>query len=122
MHPNTVKLHLQRGDKQVTVTGESRGGGVIKIAEVDGFEARFNARHHTLLVRAADIKGSVAFITAVLSHDDCNIATMTVSRKGKNDEACLILEMDSGIAPITLEYLKSLKWVNEITYMPEVDL
>lgn len=122
MHPNTIKLNLVKGDKSVEVLGQSRGGGVINIAEVDGFNADFSASLHTLIIKAADTKGSIAYIANILSHDDCNIATMSVSRKGKNDVACLVIEMDSGLKPITLDYLKSLKWVNEVIYIPDIDL
>ena len=121
MHPNTIKLNLRKGDKKVEVLGESRGGGLINIAEVNGFKADFSANLHTLVITASDVKGSVAFIANVLAHDDCNIATMSVSRKGKNDVACLVIEMDSGIKPVTLSYLQSLSWVKEIIYIPDID-
>lgn len=121
MHPNTIKLNLKKGDKKIEVVGESRGGGLINIAEVNGFKADFSANLHTLIITANDVKGSIAFIANVLAHDDCNIATMSVSRRGKNDVACLVIEMDSGIKPVTLSYLQSLSWVNEITYIPDID-
>jgi len=121
MHPNTIKLNLTKGEKKIEVVGESRGGGLINIAEVNGFKADFSANLHTLIITANDVKGSVAFIANVLAHDDCNIATMSVSRRGKNDVACLVIEMDSGIKPVTLSYLQSLSWVNEITYIPDID-
>ncbi len=120
-HPNTVRLILEGPDSKAEVVGESRGGGVIRIREVNGFDSNFTASAHTLIVYADDAKGSVAFISDVLAHDDCNIATMTVSRKGKNDLACLIFEMDSGLKPIVLEYLKSLSWVRKITYIPDIN-
>jgi L-serine dehydratase len=117
----TIKLNLRKGDKKIEVVGESRGGGLINIAEVNGFKADFSANLHTLIITANDVKGSIAFIANVLAHDDCNIATMSVSRRGKNDVACLVIEMDSGIKPVTLSYLQSLSWVNEITYIPDID-
>jgi L-serine dehydratase len=58
----------------------------------------------------------------VLANDECNIATMSVSRKGKHDLACHVIEMDSGLKPVTLEYIKSLKWVKNVTYIPDIDL
>ena len=121
-HPNTIRLNLHSSDSQMEVVGESLGGGVINISEVNGYSANFSARSHTIIITANDVKGTIAFISNVLTNDDCNIATMTVSRKGKHDEACHIIEMDSGIKPITLEYLRSLKWVNEIIYIPDIDL
>lgn len=121
-HPNTIKLNLTKGKRQVEVMGESKGGGVINISEVDGFNADFSAALHTLIIKAEDTKGSIAFISNILSNDECNIATMSVSRKGKNDVACQVIEMDSGLKPVTLEYIKSLKWVKELTYIPNIEL
>lgn len=121
-HPNTIKLNLTKGKRRVEVMGESKGGGVINISEVDGFNADFSAALHTLIIKAEDTKGSIAFISNILSNDECNIATMSVSRKGRNDVACQVIEMDSGLRPVTLEYIKSLKWVKELTYIPNIEL
>jgi L-serine dehydratase len=121
LHPNTVKLELRRGDRKVEVVGESLGGGVIRIPRLNGFTANFSAALHTLIITAQDVKGSIAFISSVLANDSCNIATMSVSRKGKNDLACLVIEMDSGIQPIVRQYLEHLDWVTEVTYIPDID-
>lgn len=120
-HPNTVKLNLKKGERSVEVVGESRGGGLIKITEVNGFTSSFTANLHTLIITAADVKGSIAYIADVISHDDCNIATMTVSRKGKNDQACLVIEMDSGLKELSLEYMRNLSWIHEVIYIPDID-
>lgn len=122
LHPNSIRLKLVSGKRSVEVLGESKGGGVINIAEVNGFKADFSASLHTLIIFAEDKKGSIAFIASVLAHDDCNIATMSVSRKGKHDLACQVIEMDSGIKPVTFEYLKSLSWVKEVIYIPDIVL
>src|SRR3954469_21268252 len=65
LHPNTVKLNLKAGDKEVEVVGESRGGGLINIAQGNGFRADFSAQLHTLIITASDTKGSIAFIADV---------------------------------------------------------
>lgn len=121
MHPNTVRIIAQAGDKSVTVIGESRGGGVIKISEVNGFSAHFSANLHTLIMTAQDRKGAIAFIAAILANEDCNIATMSVTRKGKNDMACHFIETDSSIASNTLDYLNSLSWVREVIFIPDIE-
>lgn len=122
MHPNTIRLNLKKGEREIEVLGESKGGGIINIAEVDGFKADFSANLHTTVIFADDVKGSIAFIASVLANDDCNIATMSVSRRGKHDEACLVIEMDSGLKDVTLAYLRSLSWVKEVIYIPDIDL
>ena len=121
LHPNSIRLVLVKGEKKVEILGESLGGGVINIAEVDGFRADFSASLHTVIITAEDKEGSIAFIANVLAHEDCNIATMSVSRRGKKDLACQVLEMDSGIRPLTLEYLKSLSWIKQVVYIPEIN-
>jgi L-serine dehydratase len=122
LHPNTVRLLLSNETKKLEVLGESLGGGVINIREVDGFTANFTGQTYTLILKAEDKKGTIAFVAEVLGHDDCNIATMTVSRKGKNDLACHFIEMDSPIAELTLAYLQSLSWVHELTYLKPIGI
>lgn len=121
-HPNTIKLNLKKGEEKVEIIGESLGGGLINMAEIDGFNANFSAQMHTLIIKADDISGAIAFISSVIAQEKANIATMSVSRKGKNDLACHVIEMDSGIQPITIEYLKSLPWVKQLKYIPDIDL
>ncbi len=120
LHPNSIRLSMEKGDKKAEVLGVSRGGGLISIVEIDGFQCNFSAQSHTLIITAHDVKGSIAFITNILANDNCNIATMTVNRSGKNDLAKLVLEMDSALKGISLEYLRALSWVNEVIYMEGV--
>lgn len=120
-HPNTIKLQIRKGSKSVEIVGESLGGSVINIAEVDGFTANFSAKDHTLIIKADDISGAIAFISSVIAQEKTNIATMSVSRKGKNDLACHVIEMDSGIREITHQYISSLPWVKELIYIPGIE-
>ena len=119
MHPNTIKLNLLDGASghRVEVIGQSRGGGVIRIVEVDGFPSDFSGSLHTLIIDANDVPGSIAFIASVIAHDDCNIATMSVSRRGKHDLARQFIEMDSELRPLTLDYLRALPWLRGVTYI-----
>ena len=121
MHPNTVKIRAKAADYELTVVGESRGGGVIKITEVNGFGCAFSATQPTLIIRADDRKGAIAFIASVLANEDCNIATMSVNRKGKHHEACHFIETDSAIADATLDYIKSISWIKEVIFIPGID-
>ncbi len=119
-HPNTVKIKVYYEDRDCTIIGESRGGGVINIAEVDEFKADFSTSLVTLLIKAHDVKGSISFITSVISQDNSNIATMSVSRKGKNELACQVFEIDSELKPTTIDYINSLDWVIETVYLPVI--
>ena len=120
MHPNTVAIEMVSGKRKMKIVGESRGGGIIQIVNINGFNARFSTSLYTLIITAHDIKGSIAFMANVLSQADCNIASMTVSRKGKNDLACQVIEMDSAVNDVTLNYLSSLTFIEDIIYLPKM--
>uniref|UniRef100_UPI004047C487 L-serine ammonia-lyase, iron-sulfur-dependent subunit beta n=1 Tax=Roseivirga sp. TaxID=1964215 RepID=UPI004047C487 len=114
MHPNTVKIRATSEGETIEVVGESRGGGVIKIMNVNGFSTGFNAYLHTLIITAEDRRGALAFIANVLANSECNIANMSVNRKGKSDLACHCIEADSGLDKLTIEYLNHLSWVKKV--------
>ena len=46
---------------------------------------------------------------------------MMVSRKGRNDAARQFIEMDSPIKELTLAYLRQLRWVQGIIYIPTLE-
>ncbi len=116
-HPNTIKIVAQSEERKTEILGISRGGGLITIAEIDGFHANLSGTERTLIVLADDVKGSIAYLANAVAHDDCNIATLIVTRKAKNQTALLIFELDSELRPLTIEYLSSLSWVRKVNYI-----
>jgi L-serine dehydratase len=116
-HPNTIKLNLWYNGESLEVIGISKGGGIIGIEEVNGFVANLSATLHTLIILADDIKGTIAFIASILANEDCNIATMSVSRKGKNDMACHFVEIDSPPRTLTVDYIRSIPWVKKVNVL-----
>ena len=120
MHPNTIKIQATSGERTIEVTGQSLGGGVISIVNVNGFTCNFSAGTDTLIIEADDVKGSIAFIADVLSADDCNIATMSCNRRGKADVACLVIEIDTPPRDITIQYLQHLTWVRSVNHLKSV--
>jgi L-serine dehydratase len=122
MHPNTVRLDVKGDTQKLTVIGVSKGGGVISIINVDSYNCNFSANNHTLIIKADDRKGAISFTSTLLAQEDCNIAEMSVARQGKNKQAAHFIEMDSGIRPITIDYLQSLSWIHDVIYIPNIDL
>jgi L-serine dehydratase len=99
VHPNTVKILFKmiNGDA-VEVTGSSVGGGNIVITEIDGEKVEFTGEYPTIVIKHNDIKGMINKITAILASQNINIATMKVNRKGRGDEASMVIETDNQIA------------------------
>ena len=122
LHPNSVRIRLSSPQKSLSMLGISRGGGLISILEIDDYRCNFTAQDHTLVVTAEDVKGSIAFISTIVSNDHCNIATMTVDRRAKNQTAKLVIEMDSELRPLTLEYIRSQTWIHQVDYLHLVSI
>ena len=122
LHPNTIRISASTGEASCEVTGISRGGGLVSIVEIDGYRCNFTAQQHTLILTAKDIPGSISFVATTLASDDCNIATMTVDRQGKKKNAKLVIEVDSAIHPLTVEFMNSRNWIDSVVYIPDIHL
>ena len=114
LHPNTIELKLEGDGRTLSLLGESLGGGVVNISSVNGYRSGFDGTLMLLMITAKDIPGVIAFVSEVLAHDNCNIASMIVSRKQKAGTACHFIEMDSPLRPQTFSYLLSLDMIEDI--------
>ena len=66
-HPNSVQLHLVgESGKVLDLIGQSLGGSIINIAEIDGLEANVSGDYPTLIVSNTDVPGMVAKISALI--------------------------------------------------------
>ena len=120
-HPNTVRFALEDNNQHpLQILGVSTGGGKIQIQEINGYNTNFTAALPTLVLLSYDVRGNIAFIAALLSYEGCNIATMTVTRKAKNDTACLVIEMDSPLPPPALAYLKRSSRIIQAISLPSL--
>ena len=83
--PNSVKIVVSSGDRKLSVTGISIGGGNIQISELNGFKLSLSMGTPTFIVVHQDVPGMIAKVTNILSASDINISTMTVTEnlKGK---------------------------------------
>lgn len=116
-HPNSVQLNLTgKNGRYLEIIGESVGGSVINIANIDGLSANFSGDNPTLIVHNKDQPGHVAEVTSMLSHKSVNIATMQLYRANRGGEAVMVLELDQEIPQNALVWLSKLEGVNKVTY------
>ncbi len=85
-HPNSVKIVVSSGDRKLSVTGISIGGGNIQISELNGFKLSLSMGTPTFIVVHQDVPGMIAKVTNILSASDINISTMTVTRESKGEK------------------------------------
>ena len=97
-HPNSVLLKLTgESGKELEVIGESLGGSIINIAQIDGLPANISGDYPTLIASNMDVPGMVAKVSEVLFEAKINIAQMHLYRASRGKNSVLIAECDQEI-------------------------
>ena len=111
VHPNTVRLTVERGDRHSVMTGSSLGAGRVLVTDIDGYPVEVTGNYHTILIVAEDVKGSIAAIATVLSAFSLNVATLKVSRRQRGGDAFMVWEMDEQPDERVRDAVRALPWV-----------
>jgi L-serine dehydratase len=110
-HPNTVRMTLERGDREATMIGSSLGAGRVLVTEIDGYPVEVTGNYDTIVLVAEDIPGSIARIAGILAEDAINIATLRLTRKQRGGDAFMVIEVDEQPSEIVRDHLRTLPWV-----------
>lgn len=111
VHPNSVRITLRREHREHVMLGASLGAGRIRVSEIDGYPVEVDGSHHTIVMVAEDIKGSIARIAGMLSDSGVNIATLRLSRKHRGGDAFMVIELDERPVDQVGVDLRALPWV-----------
>jgi L-serine dehydratase len=111
IHPNTVRMRMERGDVSATMTGSSLGAGRVIVSEIDGYPVEVNGNFHTIVLVAEDRKGSIARITGILADHEINIATLRLTRKERGGDAFMVIECDDSPGETAGDEIGGLDWV-----------
>jgi L-serine dehydratase len=115
-HPNTARLIAKKGDRTMTVTGISIGGGMIQVTELNGFDIAISAGVPTFVIIHEDVPGIVAQISRILSNYNINIAQMNVTREAKGEKAIMILEVDTQNVDRVIEEMKTVPYLHALNF------
>ncbi|WP_178841224.1 L-serine ammonia-lyase, iron-sulfur-dependent subunit beta [uncultured Treponema sp.] len=116
-HPNSVQLLLTgKNGRHLEITGESLGGSLINIAQIDGLSANFSAEYPTLIVHNLDQPGHIAEVTSMLSHKSVNIASMQLYRSSRGGNAVMVIECDQEVPAESIKWLEHLEGIEKVTY------
>lgn len=111
VHPNTVRITVDRGDRSAVMVGSSLGAGRVLVTEIDGYPVEVTGSYHTIVLVAEDIPGSVARIATILSEDGINIATLRLTRKERGGDAFMVIEVDEQPDEKVRADIRTLSWV-----------
>ena len=117
-HPNSVLLKLTgESGKELEVIGESLGGSIIIIAQIDGLPANISGDYPTLIASNMDVPGMVAKVSKVLFEAKINIAQMHLYRASRGKNSVLIAECDQEIEDKTLNDIRDLDGIMKVSYL-----
>jgi len=111
VHPNTVRMTVERGDRTSVMVGSSLGAGRVLVTEIDGYPVEVTGNYHTIVLVAEDVKGSVARIATILADDEINIATLRLTRKARGGDAFMVIEVDEQPDEKVRADIRTLPWV-----------
>ena len=105
--PNTVDIYLTGEDgDSMSLRGESIGGGNAVITRLNGVEVELTGNYCTMVVQHVDKKGTLAFVTTVLSAYDLNIGSLRLYRESRGKTAYTVIETDGDIPAEAVEEIR----------------
>ena len=111
-HPNTVVITMEGSGGSCIVTGESVGGGRVRLSQIDGVAVEVTGDYPTIFVVHDDRAGILAELTRVVSAARLNIATMSNYRERKGGRAYTIIESDEAISDELVREVLALRHVH----------
>ncbi len=111
VHPNTVRISVEKGDRRSVMQGSSLGAGRILVTNIDGYPVEVHGNHHTIVLVAEDTKGSIARIAGILADNDINIATLRLTRQERGGDAFMVIEVDHEPPTEVRDAIRALPWV-----------
>jgi L-serine dehydratase len=111
VHPNTVRITVERAGRQSVMVGSSLGAGRVLVTEIDGYPVEVTGGYHTIVLVAEDVKGSIASIATILAANAVNVATLKVSRQQRGGDAFMVWEVDDAPDEKVRDTIRALPWV-----------
>jgi L-serine dehydratase len=111
IHPNSVRITLERGDRHAQMTGASLGAGRVLVNDIDGYPVEVTGNLNTIVLVAEDVKGSIARIAGLLAENNINIATLKLTRKERGGDAFMVIEVDDQPGENVRDAIRALDWV-----------
>lgn len=103
-----------------TITGSVFGEKLLRIIEIDGFDAEITPQGSVIVIFNADKPGVIGSVGTLLGEHKINICTMGVGQKLDQQKAVLMVSLDKTPDEDTVADLSKLDFVNEI-YVCKLD-
>lgn len=96
VHPNSVKIEMKYPTGRVSyIIGSSIGGGKIKIIDIDGLKLDFTNEFSTIVLKYAEQKGVISFVSTILAENGYNIEKMITDKQ--DDIVTLMVDLSEDL-------------------------
>lgn len=123
IYPNTVDIYVtDKNGSVMSLRGKSIGGGNAVITRLNGVDVELTGNYSTVIVEHVDVKGTLAYITTVLSAYDLNIGSLRLYRESKGKIAYAIIEVDTNVSKQVVDAVRGIQAVKNVLLVPAIHL
>ena len=123
IYPNTVDIYVtDESGSSMSLRGKSIGGGNAVITRLNGVDVELSGNYSTMIVEHIDKKGTLAFVTTVLSAYDLNIGSLRLYRESKGKMAYAIIELDTNVDEKVVNAITGFEAVRDVILVPAIKL
>lgn len=123
IYPNTVDIYVKdENGASLSLRGKSIGGGNAVITRLNGVDVELTGNYSTMVIEHIDKKGTLAFVTTVLSAYDLNIGSLRLYRESKGKIAYAIIEVDSDVPSQMVSAIRGFEAVRNVLLVPAIKL
>ena len=112
----TLKVTSHDG-KEFTISGTTFGKGELRIVEINGYEFDINPTPYMIIAENTDKPGVVGQMGTLLGVGKVNIATMQLGRKLTEQQAMMVLAVDSEVSKDTLQFLGGVEGILRVRFV-----
>ena len=116
-HPNSVDINFESPFK-MKISGSSLGAGEVVINKINDYSFNINGDFPTLVMIYKDKPGMVYRVSALIQHQNVNIASMHCDRNAKGEEASMGICLDS---PLPEYVISELQKIDEIYLIRNIE-
>ena len=112
-----ITLKVISKGKEFTISGTTFGKGELRIVEINGYEFDVNPTPYMLIAENHDRPGVVGQMGTLLGVAKVNIATMQLGRKLTEQQAMMVLAVDSVVSKETLDFLGGVEGILRVRFV-----
>jgi D-3-phosphoglycerate dehydrogenase len=112
-----ITLKVISKDKEFTISGTTFGKGELRILEINGYEFDVNPTPYMVVAENHDKPGVVGQMGTLLGVAKVNIATMQLGRKLTEQQAMMVLAVDSVVSQETLDFLGGVEGILRVRFV-----